>query len=49
MPTPRRDLDCASYGVVKMLEGSIGKTYEGMPWEPKLSFNALAEYYARSS
>src|SRR5689334_7272234 len=41
---PREDLDMASYGVVKVLEGR-GQTYPGMPWEPKAAFNALAEYY----
>lgn len=45
---PRYDLDCASYGVVKMLDGDSGTTYPGMPWEPKRSFYALAEYYGRA-
>lgn len=45
---PRFDLDCASYGVVKMLDGATGEAYPGMPWEPKRSFNALAEYYAKA-
>jgi hypothetical protein len=45
---PHNDLDCASYGVVKMLDGSTGETYPGMPWEPKRSFYALAEYDGRS-
>jgi hypothetical protein len=43
---PRYDLDCASYGVVKILDGPPGETYPGMPWEPKRSFHALAKYYA---
>jgi hypothetical protein len=45
---PRHDLDCASYGVVKILDGATGETYPGLPWEPKRSFYALAEYYGRS-
>jgi hypothetical protein len=46
---PRYDLDRASYGVVRILDGATGKAYPGMPWEPKRSFNALADHYARSS
>ena len=46
---PQHDLDCASFGVVKILDGANGTTYPDMPWEPKLSFTALAEYYAQSS
>jgi len=45
-PDPCYDLDCASYGVVKMLEGATGTAYPGLPWEPKRSFHALAELYA---
>jgi hypothetical protein len=41
-PRPRRDLDLASYGVVKMLPGGPGTGYEGLGWEPKLAFGALA-------
>ncbi len=47
---PRYDLDCASYGVVRMLDvasGATGTAYPGLPWEPKRSFYALAEYYAQ--
>lgn len=43
---PRYDLDCASYGLVKILDGEMGQTYPDMPWEPKRSFFALADYYA---
>ena len=39
---PRRDLDMASYGVVKMLPGGPGTGYHGLGWEPKLAFGALA-------
>lgn len=41
----RNDLDLASYGIVKVFENRKGETYPGMPWEPKASFAALAEYY----
>jgi hypothetical protein len=44
---PRHDLDRASYGVVKMLDGATGQAYPGMPWEPKRAFYALGERYAR--
>jgi len=42
---PREDLDMASYGVVKVLEGRLGYTYPDMAWEPKAAFTALADYY----
>ncbi|MFI2303335.1 hypothetical protein ACH5AL_31530 [Actinacidiphila glaucinigra] len=42
---PREDLDLASYGVVKVLDGRTGTAYPGMPWEPKEAFTALAEYH----
>ena len=41
-PDPRRDLDMASYGVVKMLPGGPGTGYGGLGWDPKLAFGALA-------
>jgi hypothetical protein len=41
-PAPRRDLDLASYGLVKMLPGGPGTGYQGLGWEPKLAFAALA-------
>jgi hypothetical protein len=41
----REDLDLASYGVVKVLEDRLGQAYPAMPWEPKLAFAALANYY----
>jgi hypothetical protein len=44
---PRYDLDCASFGVVKILDGATGTTYPDMPWEPKRSFAALAARYGR--
>jgi hypothetical protein len=42
---PRDDLDLAGYGVVKVLEDRLGRTYPGMPWEPKAAFTALADAY----
>jgi hypothetical protein len=42
---PREDLDMASYGVVKVLEGGRGDTYPEMPWEPKVAFQAIADHY----
>jgi hypothetical protein len=40
------DFDIARYGLVKMhLEGQPGAVYPDMPWEPKESFRAVAEYY----
>jgi hypothetical protein len=45
---PRRDLDMNSYSLVKSYEhGKQGVTYPDMPWEPKQSFRAVADYYAR--
>jgi hypothetical protein len=34
---------------VKMLDSGTGEAYPGMPWEPKRSFYALAEYYQCSN
>lgn len=43
---PRDDLDLASYGIVKVLEGGrTGETYPDLPWEPKAAFGALARHY----
>jgi hypothetical protein len=39
------DLDMASYSVVKSYPDHNGTIYQDMPWEPKKSFAALAEYY----
>jgi hypothetical protein len=33
----------ASYGVVKMLPGGPPAGYQGLGWEPKLAFRALAD------
>jgi hypothetical protein len=43
---PRDDLDRASLGIVKFVEGRGGVTYPGMSWEPKAAFAAVAESYA---
>jgi len=42
---PHRDLDMASYGVVKVLEDGLGRAYPDMAWEPKAAFAALADHY----
>ena len=43
---PTFDLDIARYSLVKTLPGpGRGTTYPDMPWEPKESFRAVAEYY----
>ena len=42
-PEPRRDLDLASYGLVRLLPGGPGTGYQGLGWEPKLAFRAMAE------
>jgi hypothetical protein len=47
-PDPRRDLDMASYGVVKMLPSGPGTGYHGLGWEPKLAFGALARADGRA-
>jgi hypothetical protein len=44
---PRDDLDLASLGIVKVLDGRTGDTYPDMPWEPKAAFATIAEHYAR--
>ena len=50
---PLLDLDRASAGVVKVLDGASGtrdprgRRYPDMPWEPKAGFDALADCYAR--
>jgi len=45
---PRFDLDMASSSLVKYYDdGKHGVTYPDMPWEPKESFKAVADYYAK--
>ena len=42
---PRRDIDMASYSLVKSYADAHGATYPDMLWEPKASFGAVAEHY----
>jgi hypothetical protein len=44
---PRDDLDLASPGIVKPLEGRHGDSYPDMTWEPKAAFATVAECYRR--
>jgi ABC-type proline/glycine betaine transport system substrate-binding protein len=41
------DPDFVSYSLVKSYADKHGTTYPDMPWEPKESFKAVADYYAR--
>ncbi|MEJ2147209.1 MAG: hypothetical protein P8020_18925 [Acidobacteriota bacterium] len=42
----REDFDRASAGIVRVLDGERrGRRYPDMPWEPKVAFTALADYY----
>jgi len=45
---PRYDLDMTSSSLVKYYDdGKHGATYPDMPWEPKESFRAVADYFAK--
>jgi hypothetical protein len=44
---PKYDLDMASYSLVKSYTNRHGATYPDMTWEPKESFHAVADYYAK--
>jgi hypothetical protein len=45
---PEHDLDADSFSLVKSCpRGRHGSTYPDMAWEPKKSFTAVADYYAR--
>ncbi|MFC7388178.1 hypothetical protein ACFQSB_38635 [Sphaerisporangium rhizosphaerae] len=44
-PDPRRDLDMAGYGTVKVLKEHEGGRYPDMAWEPKEVFDAIATRY----
>ena len=44
---PKYDLDMASYSLVKSYIDKHGTTYPDMPWEPKESFWAVADYFAK--
>ena len=46
---PKYDLDMASLSLVKTYSrGRHGATYPDMSWEPKESFGAVADYYAKN-
>lgn len=46
---PRYDLDMVSASLVKgCADGRRGQRYPDLPWEPKRSFEAVADYYGRS-
>ncbi len=44
---PKFDLDMASYSLVKSYADKHGVTFPDMTWEPKESFRAVADYYAK--
>ena len=45
---PKYDLDATNASMVRYYEGGKhGTTYPDMPWEPKESFRAVADYYAK--
>jgi len=44
---PKYDLDMASYSLVKSYADKHGTTYPDMPWEPKESFKAVADYFGK--
>ncbi len=46
---PRYDLDMGSLSLVRYYEGGKrhGTTYPDMPWDPKESFRAVADYFAK--
>ena len=45
---PLYDLDMSSFSLVKSYAGGRhSTTYPDMPWEPKKSFRAVADYYGR--
>lgn len=46
-PDPLHDFDMASYSLVKTLpDPAAANAYPGMPWEPKQSFRAVADFYS---
>jgi hypothetical protein len=42
---PLVDLDLASGGIVKVYENKNGSIYTDMPWDPKLAFYSVSNYY----
>ena len=45
-PDPQRDLDMASFGIVKACPDGGGDADDGPHWEPKLAFHEIARRYA---
>jgi hypothetical protein len=45
---PRYDLDMSALSLVKTYQKGHGITYPDMEWEPKESFRAVADFYARN-
>jgi hypothetical protein len=46
---PKYDLDTTNQSLVRYYEGGKhGTTYPDMPWEPKESFKAVADFYANA-
>jgi hypothetical protein len=43
---PRNDLDMNSYSLVKSYTNRRGTVYPDLPWDPKESFQAVADFYA---
>jgi hypothetical protein len=43
----KKDLDMASYGLVKSLGKTYGVTYPDTHWEPKKSFTAVADFFSK--
>ena len=43
------DLDMPSMSLVKTLRRGHGTTYPDMPWEPKQSFKAVADFYGETA
>jgi hypothetical protein len=46
-PDPRYDLDMGALSLVKTYAHGRGATYPDLTWEPKESFHAVADFYAR--
>ena len=47
---PQQDFDIASRGIVNVIDGQNSpavRRYPGMPWEPKVAFDTLANCYSR--
>ena len=42
---PKYDLDMASYGIVRPMQGPNDESYKGLPWLPKLAFFQLGKFY----